>query len=82
MKNAPELSPRTWYGMPAYSDSEGKVICYFQNSQKFKGRYSTLGFSDRANLDEGKMWPVAYALDDLGNDEEKMIVYLLKKALS
>ncbi len=82
MKNFPELSPRTWYGMPAYSNSKGKVICYLQNSQKFKSRYSTIGFSDGANLDEGKMWPVAYAIKDLGDDEEKMIIYLLKRALS
>ena len=77
---APILIPRTWYGMPAYS-KEDKVICFFQNSGKFKTRYSTLGFSDKANLDDGAMWPTAYAITKLGPNEEAKIVALVKKAL-
>ncbi len=79
--NAPSLSPRLWYGMPAYA-LDGKVICFFQNSQKFKTRYSTLGFSDNANLDEGNLWPVAYALKELTATEEAKIAALVKKAVS
>jgi len=79
--SAPNLSPRLWYGMPAYS-KEGKVICFFQNSQKFKTRYSTLGFSDKANLDEGNMWPAAYALKELTATEEARIAALVKKAVA
>ena len=79
--SAPSLLPRLWYGMPAYA-KDGKVICFFQNSQKFKTRYSTLGFSDKANLDEGNMWPVAYALKELTATEEARIVELVKKAVS
>lgn len=79
--SAPDLSPRLWYGMPAYS-KDGKVICFFQNSQKFKTRYSTLGFSDKANLDEGNLWPVAYALKELTATEEERIVALVRKAVS
>lgn len=76
---APTLSPRLWYGMPAYS-KDGKVICFFQNSQKFKTRYSTLGFSDKANLDEGDMWPVAFAVKELSEVEEARISALVKKS--
>ena len=79
--NAPALSPKTWYGMPAYA-KDGKVICFFQSAQKFKTRYATLGFSDRANLDEGALWPVAFALKELTAAEEAKIVALVKKAVS
>ena len=78
--SAPVLSPRLWYGMPAYA-KDCKVICFFQNSHKFKTRYSTLGFSDKANLDQGDMWPVAYALKELTATEEARIVALVKKAV-
>jgi uncharacterized protein YdhG (YjbR/CyaY superfamily) len=78
---APELIPRTWYGMPAYSKDD-KVICFFQNAQKFKARYSTFGFSDKANLDEGSMWPNSYALKTLTAAEEARIAALVKKAVS
>jgi uncharacterized protein YdhG (YjbR/CyaY superfamily) len=78
---APDLSPRTWYGMPAYAKG-GKVVCHFQPAQKFKTRYATLGFSDKANLDESAMWPVAFALKELTAAEEARIVALLKKAVS
>jgi len=77
---APELSPRTWYGMPAYA-KDGNVVCFFQSSQKFKTRYSTLGFSDKANLDIGTMWPVAYALKELTDEEAVAIGELVKKAV-
>jgi uncharacterized protein YdhG (YjbR/CyaY superfamily) len=79
--SAPTLSPRTWYGMPAYA-RDGKVVCFFQSAQKFKTRYATLGFSDKANLDEGAMWPVAFALKKLTATEEARIVELVKKAVS
>jgi uncharacterized protein YdhG (YjbR/CyaY superfamily) len=79
--SAPALSPRTWYGMPAYA-KDGKVICFFQSAQKFKTRYATLGFSDPANLDEGAMWPVAFALKKLTPAEEARISALVKKAVS
>jgi len=79
--NAPAISPKTWYGMPAYA-KDGNVVCFFQSGQKFKTRYATLGFSDKANLDEGRMWPIAYALKELTAAEEARIVALLKKALS
>jgi uncharacterized protein YdhG (YjbR/CyaY superfamily) len=79
--SAPGLSPRTWYGMPAYT-RDGKVVCFFQSAQKFKTRYATLGFSDKANLDEGAMWPVAFALKKLTATEEARIVALVKKAVS
>lgn len=78
---APDLIPRTWYGMPAYS-RDGNVVCFFQNASKFKTRYATLGFSDEANLDEGHMWPTVYALKDLTAAEEAKITALVKKALS
>ena len=79
--NAPDLSPRLWYGMPAYA-RDGMVICHFQSAQKFKTRYATLGFSDKANLDEGALWPVAYALKELTATEEAQITALVKKAVS
>jgi uncharacterized protein YdhG (YjbR/CyaY superfamily) len=79
--SAPELSPRTWYGMPAYA-KDGNVVCYFKNAQKFKTRYATLGFSDKANLDQGAMWPVEFALQDLTDDVERRIAGLVKKAVS
>lgn len=79
--SAPALSPKTWYGMPAYA-KDGKVVCFFQSAQKFKSRYSTLGFSDEANLDEGAMWPTAFALKELTAAEEAKIVALVKKAVS
>lgn len=77
---APGLSPRTWYGMPAYA-KDGAVICFFQPAQKFKTRYATLGFSDKAKLDDDTMWPTAFALRALGAAEEARIVALLKKAV-
>jgi uncharacterized protein YdhG (YjbR/CyaY superfamily) len=77
---APELIPRTWYGMPAYSKGD-KIICFFQNASKFKARYSTLGFSDNANLDEGVMWPTYFALKKLTAAEETKIAALVKKAV-
>src|SRR4029077_19758191 len=79
--NAPALSPRLWYGMPAYA-KDGKVVCFFQNAQKFKTRYATFGFSDKANLDEGAMWPTAFALKELTAAEEARIGALVKKAVS
>ena len=80
--SAPSLSPKTWYGMPAYAAKDGKVVCFFQSAQKFKSRYSTFGFSDQAKLDEGAMWPTAFALKELTAAEEKRIAALLKKAVS
>ena len=79
--SAPALSPRTWYGMPAYA-KDGKVVCFFQSAQKFKTRYATFGFSDKANLDEGAMWPTAFALTELTAADEARIGALLKKAVS
>jgi uncharacterized protein YdhG (YjbR/CyaY superfamily) len=78
---APALSPKTWYGMPAYAKG-GKVVCFFQSAHKFKSRYATFGFSDEANLDEGAMWPTAFALKELTAAEEARIVALVKKAVS
>ena len=78
---APDLTPRTWYGMPAYA-KDGKVVCFFQSGQKFKTRYATLGFSDRANLDEDAMWPTAFALKQLTAAEEARIRELVKRAVS
>jgi uncharacterized protein YdhG (YjbR/CyaY superfamily) len=78
---APALSPRTWYGMPAYA-KDGHVVCFFQSAHKFKARYATLGFSDKANLDEGTMWPVAFALTQLTAADEVRIGALVKKAVS
>ena len=80
-ETAPALSPRLWYGMPAYA-KDGAVICFFQNAQKFKTRYSSLGFSDKANLDEGTMWPNSYALKELTAADEARIAALVKKAAS
>ena len=79
--SAPALSPKTWYGMPAYA-KDGKVVCFFQSADKFKARYATLGFNDTANLDEGAMWPTSFALKELTPDVEKKITRLLKKAVS
>jgi uncharacterized protein YdhG (YjbR/CyaY superfamily) len=78
--NAPDLAPKTWYGMPAYA-KDGGIVVFFQPAQKFKSRYATLGFSDQANLDEGGMWPTSYALKQLTAAEEAAIVALVKKAL-
>lgn len=79
--SAPTLSPKTWYGMPAYANQDGKVVCYFQTGQKFKTRYSTFGFQDAANLDDGDMWPVAFALKGLTAVDEARISELVKKAV-
>jgi uncharacterized protein YdhG (YjbR/CyaY superfamily) len=79
--SAPDLMPKTWYGMPAYA-RDGKVICFFQSAQKFQSRYSTFGFSDSANLDEGAMWPTSFALVKLTAAEEKRIAALVKRAVS
>jgi len=79
--SAPALSPKLWYGMPAYA-KDGKIVCHFQSAQKFKTRYATLGFSDEANLDEGAMWPTAFALTKLTADDEARIGALVKKAVS
>ena len=80
-ESAPELEARTWYGMPAYS-KDGKVVCFFQSASKFKARYATLGFNDRANLDEGAMWPTSFALKALTAAEEARIGELVKRAVS
>jgi len=79
--SAPTLSPKTWYGMPAYANRDGKVICFFQSASKFKTRYATLGFSDAAKLDEGSMWPTAFALKKLTSSEETKIIVLIKKSV-
>ncbi len=79
--SAPALSPKTWYGMPAYAKG-GKVVCYFQSAQKFNSRYATLGFNDEANLDEGAMWPTSFALKELTATEEAKISALVKRAVS
>ncbi len=81
-KIAPELSPRTWYGMPAYTNKEGKVICFFQSGIQYKSRYCTFGFQDSAKLDEGNMWPTGFALKKLTESEERKIAALVKKAIS
>ena len=80
--HAPDLSPKTWYGMPAYANKDGRVVCFFRDAQKFKTRYATLGFSDEANLDEGHMWPTDFALAELTAVEEARIAALVKKAVS
>ena len=80
--SAPSLTPKTWYGMPAYADQDGKVVCFFQSAQKFNARYATFGFNDTANLDEGAMWPTSFALKELTAAEEARIVALVKKAVS
>lgn len=79
--NAPALAPRLWYGMPAYA-KDGKIVCFFQSAQRFKTRYATLGFMHEANLDDGVMWPTAFALKELGSDEEARIGALVKKAMN
>jgi hypothetical protein len=80
--SAPDLMPKTWYGMPAYANQDGKVVCFFQSAQKFKARYATFGFSDTANLDEGAMWPTSFALKELTATEEARIIALVKRAVS
>ena len=79
--SAPALSPKTWYGMPAYANKDGKVVCFFQSAQKFNSRYATLGFNDAANLDEGAMWPTSFALKELTAAEEARISALVKRAV-
>jgi uncharacterized protein YdhG (YjbR/CyaY superfamily) len=79
--SAPDLSPKTWYGMPAYA-RDGKVVCFFQSAEKFSSRYATFSFNDEANLDDGTMWPTAFALKNLTADDEKKIETLVKKAVS
>ena len=79
--SAPQLVPKTWYGMPAYAGGDGKVVCFFRNAQKFKDRYATFGFNDRAKLDDGNMWPIAFALMKLTTAEEKKIAALVRKAV-
>ena len=81
-ETAPDLVPKTWYGMPAYANKDGKVICYFKNAGKFKARYSELGFNDAAKLDEGAMWPIVYALTKLTKADEARITKLVKQAVS
>ena len=81
MASAPDLAPKTWYGMPAYA-KDGKIVCFFQPAQKFKSRYATLGFNDAANLDENTMWPIAFALTELTAAAEERIGALVKKAVS
>jgi uncharacterized protein YdhG (YjbR/CyaY superfamily) len=78
--SAPELSPKTWYGMPAYANKDGKVVCFFQSAEKFNARYATFGFSDKANLDEGTMWPTSFALKELTAAAEARIGALVKRA--
>ncbi len=80
--SAPALSPKLWYGMPAYANDDGKVVCFFQSAAKFKTRYATLGFSDKANLDDGHLWPTTYALQELTAAAEARIAALVKKAVS
>lgn len=81
MAAAPQLTPKTWYGMPAYANQDGKVVCFFQSAAKFKARYATFGFNDVAHLDEGNMWPTSFALTQLTATEEKKIMELVKKAV-
>ncbi len=80
--SAPALAPKTWYGMPAYADEDGKIVCFFQAADKFKARYATFGFDQAANLDEGTMWPTSYALTKLTAADEARIAALLRKAVS
>jgi hypothetical protein len=80
-ESAPDLSPKTWYGMPAYANKDGKVVCFFRNAEKFKERYAMFGFNDSANLDQGSMWPVAFALKELTAADEAKIRALVKKAV-
>jgi uncharacterized protein YdhG (YjbR/CyaY superfamily) len=79
--NAPQLAPKTWYGMPAYA-KDGNVVCFFQSARKFKARYATLGFTDKANLDDGEMWPTYYALKTLTTADEAKIAKLVKRAVT
>lgn len=79
--NVPELAPKTWYGMPAYA-KDGKIVCFFQSAAKFKTRYATFGFNEAAQLDEGDLWPVAYALTNLTDEVEERIIALVKRAVS
>jgi uncharacterized protein YdhG (YjbR/CyaY superfamily) len=81
-ESAPNLSPRTWYGMPAYANRDGKVVCYFQVASRFKERYATFGFQHEARLDDGNMWPTSFALVELTDKEEARIAALVKKAVS
>jgi hypothetical protein len=80
-ESAPDLVPKTWYGMPAYANKDGKVVCFFRNAGKFKERYAMFGFNDSAKLDEGAMWPIAFALTKLTSSDEKKIAALVKKAV-
>jgi hypothetical protein len=80
-ESAPDLTPKTWYGMPAYADKDGKVVCFFRNAGKFKERYAMFGFNDSAKLDDGSMWPIAFALTKLTAADEKRIAALVKKAV-
>jgi len=80
--SAPALSPKTWYGMPAYANKDGKIVCFFTAASKFNSRYATLGFNDTANLDEGAMWPTSFALKELTAADEERIAALVKKAVS
>ena len=79
---APDLTAKTWYGMPAYANKDGKVVCYFKDAGKFKARYSELGFGEAANLDDGTMWPIVYALTKLSKADEARVVKLVKQAIS
>ena len=81
-ETAPELVPKTWYGMPAYANKQGKVVCFFRDAAKFKERYAMIGFNDSANLDDGAMWPVAYALTKLTKADEAKIAKLVERAVS
>jgi uncharacterized protein YdhG (YjbR/CyaY superfamily) len=81
-ESAPELTPKTWYGMPAYANQDGKVVCFFRNAGKFKERYAMFGFNDSARLDDGSMWPIAYALTELSTADEAKLRKLVKKAVS
>jgi uncharacterized protein YdhG (YjbR/CyaY superfamily) len=81
-ENAPDLTPKTWYGMPAYANKDGKVVVFFRNAEKFKERYAMLGFNDTASLDDGSMWPVAFALTKLAKADEARIAKLVKQAVS
>ncbi len=81
-ESAPDLVPKTWYGMPAYANKDGKVVCFFRNAGKFKERYAMFGFNDSANLDDGSIWPIAYALTELSAGDESKIRKLVKKAVS
>ena len=81
-ETAPQLAPKTWYGMPAYANKDGKIVCYFQSADKFDARYATIGFDESANLDDGAMWATSFALKELTDAEEKRIAELVKKAVS